>query len=269
MKWFRLYDEILDDPKMMSLSAKEFQTWILILCLANREISGKRGEICRDFATISRQIHGDFRVILPILKRFIELGLIVENGQSIKIVNWDKRQFKSDDVLQRVKRYRNVTVTSSDTDTDTNTKTKTKKGDIFISPMLGQFCNVKLSWASKKKLESQLGKGKLDELIESLSTHVASTGKVYSSHHATIYSWAVKRGWITRGNKNNGGGDDNVFLRTLREIEDGENSGRLDGKPEKVQRPRHSKGRAQSDGGVSEDAHTIRSDKQDGSEPDY
>ena len=128
MKWFRLYDEILDDPKMMALSAKEFQTWILLLCLANRETAGKRGEICRSFATISRQLHGENRTISQILKRFIEMGLIVENGQSIKIVNWDKRQFKSDDVLQRVKRYRNVTVTSPDTDTDTDTeKDKEKK----------------------------------------------------------------------------------------------------------------------------------------------
>jgi uncharacterized phage protein (TIGR02220 family) len=129
MKWFRLYDEILDDPKMMALSAKEFQTWILLLCLANRETAGKRGEICRDFATISRQLHGENRTISQILKRFIELGLIQENGKSIRIVNWDKRQFKSDDVLQRVKRYRNVTVTAPDTDTDTDTE---KDKDIVV-----------------------------------------------------------------------------------------------------------------------------------------
>ena len=126
MKWFRLYDEILDDPKMMELSAKEFQTWIMLLCLANRETTGKRGEIPRSFTVISRQIHCEIRVISRILKRFIDLGILIENGESIKIVNWDKRQFKSDDVLQRVKRYRNVTVTAPDTDTDTDTDKEKK-----------------------------------------------------------------------------------------------------------------------------------------------
>jgi hypothetical protein len=64
-------------------------------------------------------------------------------------------------------------------------------------------------------------------------------GKKYKDHYATILSWARKEGWKD-GNKNNGGVDDNLFLRTVREENDRATAKRLGKRPESVQGPGNS-----------------------------
>jgi hypothetical protein len=34
--WFRLYSEVLNDPKVQCLSGEHFKTWINILCIASK-----------------------------------------------------------------------------------------------------------------------------------------------------------------------------------------------------------------------------------------
>ena len=36
-RWFRFYDEALDDPKVQRLAPHLFKTWINLLCLASKE----------------------------------------------------------------------------------------------------------------------------------------------------------------------------------------------------------------------------------------
>ena len=35
-RWYRMYDELLDNPKVQRLSGDEFKAWVNILCLASR-----------------------------------------------------------------------------------------------------------------------------------------------------------------------------------------------------------------------------------------
>ena len=53
MKWFRLYDDILDDPKMSKFTDVEFVVWIKLLAYVNRhfrpEKSGVNPVIPADF----------------------------------------------------------------------------------------------------------------------------------------------------------------------------------------------------------------------------
>ena len=44
MKWFRFYDEVLDDPKVQKLSLSHFKTWINLLCISNPH-RNSRGEL--------------------------------------------------------------------------------------------------------------------------------------------------------------------------------------------------------------------------------
>lgn len=60
----------------------------------------------------------------------------------------------------------------------------------------GEFKNVKLTDTEYQKLLSQFGNDSAKERIENLSQYIASKGKKYSSHYATILSWERK-------NKNN------------------------------------------------------------------
>lgn len=54
----------------------------------------------------------------------------------------------------------------------------------------GEYANVLLTDEEMDKLKSEYSD--LDERIERLSSYVASTGKVYKSHYATIRNWARK-----------------------------------------------------------------------------
>ena len=53
----------------------------------------------------------------------------------------------------------------------------------------GRFCNVFLSDAEINGLKSELP-DKWEYYIDRLSVHIASSGKKYNSHAATIYKWA-------------------------------------------------------------------------------
>lgn len=57
----------------------------------------------------------------------------------------------------------------------------------------GELGKVKLSTDEYNKLVSQLNQGAVDQLITELDLYIASTGKKYSSHYATIQAWARRR----------------------------------------------------------------------------
>lgn len=92
------------------------------------------------------------------------------------------------------------TVTQNDTQTGTQTvninktrnqKLKTKNKKEIIKERYGEFENVLLAKEELDKLKSRLG-DQTDSYIERLLNYIASTGKRYKSHYATILSWIQK-----------------------------------------------------------------------------
>lgn len=53
----------------------------------------------------------------------------------------------------------------------------------------GEFKNVKLKEDEYNKLKENIGENKTKQLIEELSGYIASKGKKYSNHYATILNW--------------------------------------------------------------------------------
>lgn len=68
-------------------------------------------------------------------------------------------------------------------------KTKNKKE--IIKEKFGEFGNVLLSADELQKLKSKFG-AETESYIERLSSYIASSGKKYKSHYATILSWTQK-----------------------------------------------------------------------------
>lgn len=104
MKWFRLYHEILDDPKVQRLEPALFKFWVNFLCLANR--SETRGVVTLDVGEIAFALRipdADAAAALEVLQRN---GLIEAGETGLKPHNWDERQRKSDDVTARVTVHR-------------------------------------------------------------------------------------------------------------------------------------------------------------------
>lgn len=130
-RWFRLYDEILDDPKVQKLSPADFKGWINLLCLASRH-NGKlppNSDIC--FA-----LRETLDAVSTLLERLLSGGLIERrcggtDGAHYAPYKWSERQYKSDTSTGRVKRFRErskaVTETPPDTETEAETERRKKE----------------------------------------------------------------------------------------------------------------------------------------------
>lgn len=127
-RWFRFYDDAINDPKILKLSDNLFRVWVGILCAASKN----NGELptLEDLALVVRMKPEKLRAALEGLKKS---GLIDEVEAVLKPHNWDERQYKSDSSAERMKRHRDrrrdvtsdVTVTVQNrTDTDTDTEQK-------------------------------------------------------------------------------------------------------------------------------------------------
>jgi len=106
---------------------------------------------------------------------------LLEEIKKIKTIEYKKELtelYNKRDTVSIPYRYPiDTTVSVSVTDTVTDT-------DIY-----GEFKNVKLTKEEYKKLEEK----KLLPYIEQLSSYIASSGKKYKSHYATILNWSRKR----------------------------------------------------------------------------
>ena len=127
-RWFRLYDDCLDDPKVQRLPPDLFKIWINLLCLASR--NGGNLPCMEDIAFALRIDEAAADQAIGVL---IDRGLL-DDGDIVRPHNWDSRQFKSDadatsSDRQRKKRERDKqqVVTRDETDDVTRDKSVTSR----------------------------------------------------------------------------------------------------------------------------------------------
>jgi hypothetical protein len=129
--WFRMYGEMIHDPKIGRLSDSEFRAWVSLLCLASNANNDGDTGLSQDDADWAARCN-----VTETLHKLLDAKLVtITSKKTIKITNWEKRQFKSDKSNERVKKHRqnkqlekcNVTETlqkqnsnALDTDTDNN-----------------------------------------------------------------------------------------------------------------------------------------------------
>lgn len=120
MQWFRLYTEMLHDPKVQLLDPPLFKIWANLLCVAAEHEGVLPDDDACAFAL--RMTKDAFQVAFQSLK---DAGLFDVTKSKRTPHGWQKRQYKSDTSTERVKRFRqqkkSVTVTPPETDTDTET----------------------------------------------------------------------------------------------------------------------------------------------------
>ncbi len=133
-RWFRFYDEALNDKKVQRLAPHLFKTWINLLCLASKGA----GKIPND-----DDIAFELRISVQDAKQQVEdlilAGLIdIQPDGARAPHNWEERQFISDTSVERTRKYRerlkkkssDVTVTpvvtppESESESDTDTENK-------------------------------------------------------------------------------------------------------------------------------------------------
>ena len=127
MQWFRMYTEVLNDPKAQRLCGDDFKGWVNLLCLA-REHDGVLPSVS-DIAFALRKTEKQAEKLLEIL---VAAGLMDRTETGVEPHNWSGRQYKSDVSTDRVKRFRKrskaVSETPPDTDTDTDTEKDSSTG---------------------------------------------------------------------------------------------------------------------------------------------
>jgi hypothetical protein len=121
-QWFRMYAEVLNDPKAQRLRDADFRGWVNVLCLACQH----DGVIPSD-DDIAFALRIDVRKAKKLMETLAEAGLIdvTETGRAPH--NWSGRQYKSDVSTDRVKRFRNAKRNVSQAVTETPPDTETEQ----------------------------------------------------------------------------------------------------------------------------------------------
>ncbi|WP_144394815.1 DnaT-like ssDNA-binding domain-containing protein [Pleionea sediminis] len=101
--WFRLYSEIIDDPKMLMLSFEDRWHYVALLCLKCQGELDKEANADKLQRKVALKLGVSISNLDEVKRRLKEEELIDENFQPI---NWNKRQFKSDSSAARVRKYR-------------------------------------------------------------------------------------------------------------------------------------------------------------------
>jgi hypothetical protein len=104
MDWLRLYVDILDDPKMKKLNDKTFKIFIFLMLFA-RELD-ENGVINKPLCDVAWRLRMKEAPLKYALEYLSSLGIISYNSEQIQFINWSKRQYKSDNVTERVQRFR-------------------------------------------------------------------------------------------------------------------------------------------------------------------
>jgi hypothetical protein len=121
-RWWRAYDEAVDDPKLQQLRPELFKAWFNLCCITSQN-GGKLPSL--PSAAFKLRVKPDkARAVIDELKA---AGLLDDDGNgNLAPHNWSQRQYQSDVSTDRVKRFRersgNVSSAVSATPPDTETE---------------------------------------------------------------------------------------------------------------------------------------------------
>lgn len=120
-RWFRFYDDAINDPKILKLPEASRWHWTALLCIASKNDGVLPST--EDVALMLRVKPSSAAAIIAGMKN---VGLLDFVDGRFSPHNWNGRQYKSDVSTERVKRFRkrerNVSETPPETEADTEQK---------------------------------------------------------------------------------------------------------------------------------------------------
>ncbi len=134
-RWFRMYDEVVDHPKVQRLSDSAFRAWVNLMCIASRG-GGRIGGDLEDLSFCLRKPRPRVRELLEVLVR---AGLINAEGDDFRPHDWADHQYESDNAKERVRRHRGrysnggvtADVTPPETEAESETDSETDSQSAF------------------------------------------------------------------------------------------------------------------------------------------
>jgi len=134
MRWLRLYDDTINDPKVIKLPEATRWHWVALLCVAS-----KNEGILPPLDDISIQLRITPAKATEVLAALVKVKLIDKTETGFAPHNWNGRQYKSDVSTDRVKRFRNgkrnasSTVSETPPETEAETDTEARASDASAS----------------------------------------------------------------------------------------------------------------------------------------
>ena len=199
-RWFRLYEDVLNDPKVQRLEPTLFKHLINIWCLSSKH-DGKLPGV-EDISFGLRITKDEVKKTLDFL---VGAELLEKKGRNLVPHNWNGRQFKSDVSTERVKQFRkrretvSETPPDTDTDTDTDTESKTLAQNKNLSyDAFDTFWEVyprKVGKGSARTafIKQTVSLQTLLDGVHRLGQYVSESDPTFTPHPAT---WLNREGWL-------------------------------------------------------------------------
>jgi biotin operon repressor len=174
--------------------ANTFKVFVHLLLTANHDDKKWRGITVKRGQTLTSRSHlaketglsvQNVRTALEHLKSTNEITTQTTKHYTLITVA------KYDDYQSKEKRLARQSTNSQPTANQQVTTNNNDNNDNKKQLYYGEFQNVKLSDAELEKLKTKFPDS-FEERIEKLSSYMASKGKSYKSHYATILTWARK-----------------------------------------------------------------------------
>ena len=216
VKWIKITTDVFDDEKVLLIESMPsadsiIVIWFKLLTFAGKQnnngvflMSNRIAYTDEMLATVFRR---DVNTVRLALSTFQQFGMIEIIDNVITIPNWNKHQTldsyekkKERDRLYQAERraaQRALVEKSSDkssyiaiSERDKDKEEDKDKDKKIVKHKYGEYANVLLSDDELEKLKTEFFDWQ--DRIERLSSYMASTGKPYKNHLATIRNWAKK-----------------------------------------------------------------------------
>lgn len=213
MRWFKFYgQDWLTDLKIRRLRTEDKICFITLMCLASTADEKGLVRNCteEDLISLSNLYqdpyndNNEYTRALGCLERYAALQIVTlhDNGD-VTINAFDARQSENTTAAERQKKYRErLKTTTKKRDkrdvtryNDSNARIEENRieENRITKEKFGEFGNVFLTTEEHAKLVEQLNQNAVDTLIAELDGYIASTGKKYKNHYATLQNWARRR----------------------------------------------------------------------------
>jgi hypothetical protein len=151
-RWWRAYDEAVDDPKLQRLGPKLGWAWFNLMC-----ITSANGGALPPIGDVAFKLRITEQQAAATIAALVSAGLFEKRDDGhFAPHNWDGRQFKSDVSTGRVKRFRererNVSTAVSETPPETETETETETD---VSCPVGKPTRTRVGVAYSEEFETK------------------------------------------------------------------------------------------------------------------
>lgn len=196
-RWFRMYDDVVDDPKVQRLSERLFKAWVNCMCLAS-----KNGGTLPELKDVAYRLRLSEDKAAKVLDELKAEGLFDENeNNEVAPHNWDERQFKSDVSTDRVKRFRKRHETVSETPPEQSIdRTEQNRKDVKV--LFERFCKAypKRKGAdprapAENKFKVAIKNGEDPEIIIAAARQYAAEAEPNTPYIAQKETWLNQRRW--------------------------------------------------------------------------